>query len=165
MKFYFSFKLSVRFIILVMLDRNIVKNVMTNIPKILILLLGSTDQIVFFFLKKTFFFLKNIYSYLFIHLAPPGLSCGVWDLVPDQDLNLAPCAGGTTSQPLDHQGSPGTFNLQIPLAGLDACDSRLHNRIHVLLAVYLFISKSIFGGSKKRKKCHNCGRQSKYCCP
>ena len=39
-------------------------------------------------------------------LATAGLSCSMWDLVPDQGLNQAPCIGSTESWPLDDQEVP-----------------------------------------------------------
>ena len=64
---------------------------------------------------------KKIFIHLFIYLAVPGPSCGMWDLqlrhansqlwhtgssFPTRDRTRAPCTGSAEPQPLDYQGKP-----------------------------------------------------------
>ena len=66
---------------------------------------------VFFFLTQTplpgvFWLFWVFKKYVFIYLSALGLSCGMWDLVPQPGIKPGPPALGVWSQPLDHQGSP-----------------------------------------------------------
>lgn len=56
------------------------------------------------------FLFKKIF--LFIYLAPLGLSCGMWALISQPgDQTRAPCIGNSKSQQVDHQGSPRDFSF------------------------------------------------------
>ena len=42
----------------------------------------TANSFLFFFPGATMDFLKKIFICLFIYVTMPGLSCGMWDLVP-----------------------------------------------------------------------------------
>ena len=51
-------------------------------------------------------FLWGLGFFFNIYLAAPGLSCGMWDLVPWPGMKPGSPRIGSESQPLDHLGSP-----------------------------------------------------------
>ena len=75
--------------------------------------------------------------YLFIHLAPPGLSCGMWDLIPSPGIEPGtPVLGArslshrTTGQVPDQLLavllSPQNPLLRVELIGFDPCAQGHH---------------------------------------
>ena len=60
-----------------------------------------------------FFFL----IFIFIYLAAPDFSCGMWDLSSlTRDGTRAPSMGSTECHPLYHQGRPALWALNTPVS-------------------------------------------------
>ena len=76
--------------------------------------------------------LEKIFIYLLIWL---GISCGMWDLIPQAGIQpRLPALGALSLYPLDHQGCPWrgllsqTGWIQILALSLALCDSRTLDR-------------------------------------